>query len=117
MRVAKSGGWSGPEGRIGFEPSGAAAGLPESWLDEGLELRFRAGGEQFRPLGRAYSHPLKRWLHDASVVPWMRARIPLLYRADRLVAVADLWLGHDVQSAAPDEPRWRVTWTHHPPTY
>jgi tRNA(Ile)-lysidine synthase len=114
-RVDRAHGWSGPEGELRFEPATAGAGLPESWLDAGLELRFRAGGEEFRPLDRPHSHPLKRWFHDAALVPWMRSRIPLLYHSDKLVAVADLWLSHDVTTANPSEPRWRVRWTHHPP--
>jgi tRNA(Ile)-lysidine synthase len=109
-------GWTGPEGELHFAPAEAHPGLPESWLDTGLELRFRAGGEDFRPLDRPHSHPLKRWFHDAAIVPWMRSRIPLIFRNDRLVAVADLWLSHDVVAAPPDEPRWRVSWTRHPPT-
>jgi tRNA(Ile)-lysidine synthase len=113
--VGKTGGWSGPEGELRFERAAAGTGLPESWLDEGIELRFRAGGEDFRPLDRPHSHPLKRWFHDSGVVPWMRSRIPLLYRSDRLVAVADLWLSDEVRSAASTDPRWRVSWTHHPP--
>jgi len=116
-RVDKLGAWSGPEGELRFQPAAASAGLPESWLDAGLELRFREGGEDFRLLDRPHSHPLKRWFHDAGVVPWMRSRIPLLYRSEQLVAVADLWLSHDVASALPGEPRWRVIWTRHPPTH
>jgi tRNA(Ile)-lysidine synthase len=88
--------------------------LPESWLDDGLTLRFRGGGEDFRPLERAHMRPLKRWLQEAAIVPWMRTRIPLLYRRDELVAVADLWLA-DATRAAGDERRWRVLWSHHPP--
>jgi tRNA(Ile)-lysidine synthase len=116
-RLDKVTGWSGPEGKLRFGPAATAAGLPESWLDAGLEVRFRAGGEAFRPLDRPHSHPLKRWFHDAAVVPWMRSRIPLLYRGDTLVAVADLWLSHAVTAAASGEPRWTVSWTHHPPTH
>lgn len=116
-RLDKLHGWSGPEGELHFAPAASGQGLPESWLDTGLELRFRAGGEEFRPLDRPHSHPLKRWFHDAAIVPWMRSRIPLLFRDDRLVAVADLWLSDDVRSVASAEPRWRVSWTHHPPIH
>ena len=105
----------GPRRRLRFEPAATGDGLPESWLDAGLELRFRGGGEDFRPLDRPHSHPLKRWFHDAAIVPWMRSRIPLLYRGDRLVAVADLWLGHDVLSVSSLEPRWRVQLDSPPP--
>jgi tRNA(Ile)-lysidine synthase len=108
--------WNGPEGEIRFEPANDGAGLPGSWLDTGLTLRFRAGGEHFRPLDRERSRSLKDWLHDAGIVPWMRDRVPLLYRGDRLVAIADLSLGADT-AAAPPEQRWRVVWTHHPLLY
>jgi tRNA(Ile)-lysidine synthase len=108
-------GWSGPEGEIAFEPVVSGPGLPQSWLDAGLELRFRGGGEQFQPLERRHSQPLKRWLQEAAIVPWMRSRIPLLFRGERLVAVADLWVADDVRAAGPDEPRWRVVWTRHLP--
>lgn len=116
-RLDKLSRWSGPEGRIEFERLPSGAGLPESWLDSGVELRFRAGGEQFRPVDRDRERPLKDWLQQAGIVPWMRARVPLLYRHDRLVAVADLWLGADVGDAAHDEPRWRVAWTDHAPLF
>jgi tRNA(Ile)-lysidine synthase len=112
-RVARTAPWSGPEGDLGFVPS-ADEGLPLSWLDEGLELRFRAGGERFAPLPGARSVALKRWLHDARIVPWMRGRLPLLYRQGQLVAVADLTLDAAVRDA-PNEPRWRVSWSSHPP--
>ncbi len=86
VRLAPRGRWSGPEGELTLAAAADGPGLPESWLDE-LTLRFRAGGEQFQPLGRAHRQPLKRWLQEAGVVPWMRSRIPLLYRGDELVAV------------------------------
>src|SRR6185436_1242587 len=79
--------WSGPEGSVSFASSDSGAGLPASWLDAGLELRFRAGGERFHALGSARERPLKDWLHEAAVVPWMRDRVPLLFRGETLVAV------------------------------
>jgi tRNA(Ile)-lysidine synthase len=105
--------WSGPEGRVAFAPA-AAPGLPQTWLEAGLTLRFRIGGERFRPLGRTSGCSLKRWLQEQAVVPWMRGRLPLLFRGEQLVAVADLVLDDSARSA-PDEPRWRVVWTDHPP--
>jgi len=108
--------WLGPEGDLRFEPAASEPGLPESWLDAGLELRFRTGGEDFRPLDRAHGQPLKRWFQEAAIVPWMRSRIPLLYRGDRLVAVGDLWLADETRAAA-REPRWRVSWSNHPPLH
>lgn len=109
--------WSGPEGEIAFAPAGSEPGVPESWLAGGLTLRFRGGGEQFQPLDRRHRQPLKRWFQEGGVLPWMRSRIPLLYRGAQLVAVGDLWLAIEVRTAPADEPRWRVQWTGHPPVY
>jgi tRNA(Ile)-lysidine synthase len=115
-RLDASGRWTGPEGELRFEPvtDAAAAGLPDSWFEAGLELRFRAGGEAL--LGRAQNRTLKRWLQQAAIVPWMRSRIPLLFRGDRLVAVADLWLADDIGSASAKQ-RYRVVWSNHPRLY
>ena len=110
----KRGRWTGPEGELKFEPLGAGPGLPESWLDDGLTLRFRGGGEVFKPLAHAHNRSLKHWLQEAAIVPWMRARIPLLYRHDDLVAVGDLWVADGTRTAG-DEPRWGVVWSNHPP--
>jgi tRNA(Ile)-lysidine synthase len=107
--------WSGPEGALAFARVAAEPGLPESWLDAGLTLKFRAGGEEFLPLGRRHRQPLKRWLQEAAIVPWMRSRIPLLYRGAQLVAVGDLWLAAETRATDATEPRWRVHWTGHPP--
>ena len=114
-RLPARGPWRGPEGALAFEHAIAGPGLPESWLDEGLTLRFRAGGEEFLPLGRRHRQPLKRWLQEAAILPWMRSRIPLLYRGTQLVAVGDLWLAAETHAAEATERRWRVQWTGHPP--
>jgi tRNA(Ile)-lysidine synthase len=114
-RLAARGPWFGPEGELTFELAAAEPGLPESWLDEGLTLKFRAGGEEFLPFGRRHRQPLKRWLQEAAILPWMRSRIPLLYRGGELVAVGDLWLAAETRTADATEPRWRVHWTGHPP--
>jgi tRNA(Ile)-lysidine synthase len=105
--------WAGPEGRLAFVPAPEGDGLPESWLAEGLTLRFRAGGERLRPRGRRHHHTLKQLFQGSGVVPWMRSRMPLLFRGDALVAIGDLALSADVDAAPVDEPRWRVRWTHH----
>jgi len=105
--------WSGPEGRLELCRTDGP-GLPDSWVRQGLTVRFRVGGERFKPLDRAHSRKLKKWLQLAGVVPWMRGRIPLLYRDSALVAVADLWLSDDVRQPPAGEPVWRVNWTDHP---
>jgi tRNA(Ile)-lysidine synthase len=106
-------GWTGPEGRLELVPS--VQGLPASWLEAGLTLRFRAGGERLRPRGRQHHHTLKDLFQEDGIVPWMRARVPLLYRGDALVAVGDLWVSDEDDVVPENEPRWRVQWTEHPP--
>ncbi len=78
-----------PEGRLIVRRAEAGQGVRgDVWRSaEGLEVRFRRGGERFRPAGRAHRRRLKSLLQEAGVPPWHRAGLPLLYRADELVAV------------------------------
>ena len=105
--------WSGPEGRVRLV-SGPGQGLPANWAEEGFGVRFREGGERFRPMGRPHSRPLKKWLQEARVPPWLRARIPLLYREEALVAVGDLWIADAAAESARNRNRCQVQWTDHP---
>ncbi|MCD6045726.1 MAG: tilS [Gammaproteobacteria bacterium] len=50
-------------------------------------IRFRTPGERFHAAGRVGSHPLKKLFQEWGVPPWQRARIPLIYIQDELVAV------------------------------
>jgi tRNA(Ile)-lysidine synthase len=67
---------------------------------EGLDLppgtpvtvRLRHGGERLKPAGHAHHRELKKLLAERGVPPWLRARVPLVYRESELVAVADLWI-------------------------
>jgi tRNA(Ile)-lysidine synthase len=105
--------WVGPEGRVELVPAHDGRGLPQSWLDEGLTLRFRRGGERFRPHDRAHRHSLRSLFQERGVVPWLRDRVPLIYRGSELAAIGDLWHSADAAAAGPNEPRWRVQWTEH----
>ena len=112
--VSRARPWNGPEGKLQLV-SGTGPGLPGNWAEEGFSVRFRVGGERFRPMGRQHSRPLKKWLQEAGVPPWLRARIPLLYREDALVAVGDLWVTAAVGDKGDSRTRWQVQWTDHPP--
>ncbi|HEY8521263.1 MAG TPA: tRNA lysidine(34) synthetase TilS [Gammaproteobacteria bacterium] len=112
-RLALDAPWQGPEGRLEAVPT-AGEGIAAPWLAEGLELRFRAGGERFKPAGRAHSVSLKHWLQDEGIVPWMRDRVPLLFRGGRLVAVADLAVAAEALAASQNAPRYRIAWSDHP---
>ncbi len=97
-------------GWLRFE-SEAPEGLAPSLIKRGLELRYREGGEEILLQGQQHTKKLKNLLQEASVVPWMRDRIPLLYCDDRLVAVADLW----VSASAAGSPGTAIHWEAHPP--
>lgn len=80
-------------GRVGLEP-GEGEGL---WLapDDSPQLRWRAGGESFRPAGRRHSTRLKKLLQEQGVPPWWRDRVPLLYLEGELQVVGGRWPCHD----------------------
>ncbi len=50
---------------------------------------FRRGGEKVRGAGWRHSKSLKQYLHEQGVPPWWRHRVPLLFCAGELAAVAD----------------------------
>ncbi|WP_217476778.1 tRNA lysidine(34) synthetase TilS [Stutzerimonas stutzeri] len=58
-------------------------------LDGRLQVRYRQGGETLNVPGRG-RRDLKRLLNEAGLPGFVRSRLPLLYRADQLVAVANL---------------------------
>lgn len=68
----------------------ADLGPPGGW-----QIKFRAGGEYCRPAGRDHGGPLKKWLQEYAVVPWMRQRLPLVYAGGTLAAVAGLFVCAD----------------------
>ncbi|GLS24720.1 tRNA lysidine(34) synthetase TilS [Marinibactrum halimedae] len=57
-----------------------------------LTFAFRQGGERCKPYGRHKSQTLKKLLQEASLEPWLRDRVPLLYCGEKIVAVGDLWV-------------------------
>jgi len=60
-------------------------------FDAPLLVRWRQGGERILLPGRAHSQALKHVLQERAVPPWRRARLPLLFDAERLQAAgADL---------------------------
>ncbi|HEX2666856.1 MAG TPA: tRNA lysidine(34) synthetase TilS [Gammaproteobacteria bacterium] len=85
---------------------------------EGLRVAFRSGGESCRPAGHGHARPLKKWLQEMHVVPWLRDRLPLIYGesgADgELLAVAGLF-ACEPHAARPGEAGLRIEWRGHPP--
>lgn len=82
--------------------------------DEGLRIAFREGGESCRPAGRAHARPLKKWLQELHVVPWLRGRLPLVRAGSELLAVAGLFVC-EPHAARSGEPGLRIEWRGHPP--
>ena len=73
-------------------PAGELSG---GMIDGPLEVRWRQGGERIRLHAGGPRRQLKDLLREEGIRPWMRDRIPLVYRDGRLVAVADLWADVD----------------------
>ena len=70
-----------------------------------MTVRFRQGGEHFRPVGRHHGQELKKLLQEAGIPPWERERSPLVYRGEALLAVVGLGVAAE-GAAAPGEPGW-----------
>ena len=69
-----------------------------------LRVRYRQGGEVLALPGRGH-RDLKRLLNERGVPVFIRGRLPLLYRGDELLAVAN-FPGLD----GPADTSWRLVW-------
>ena len=69
-----------------------------------LRVRYRQGGEVLRLAGRG-RRDLKRLLNEAGVPGFLRGRLPLLYRGEELLAVANV---PQLSVAGPDT--WQFAW-------
>lgn len=69
-------------GRLELRPRPQKAAL--------LDVSFRDGGERVETDDGSHRN-LKDILRERRVAPWLRARVPLVYHEDTLVAVGDVW--------------------------
>lgn len=76
---------------------------------QGVVVRYRRGGEECRPAPHAATRPLKKLLQEATVPPWDRERLPLIYVGGRLAAVASYWICAPCHAGA-DEEGIRFEW-------
>jgi tRNA(Ile)-lysidine synthase len=88
-------------------------GLSRVRLPAQLELRPRRGGESFHPMQREHRRPLRKWLQERGVLPWLRDHVPLLYAGEELVCIADLACGAEY-AAREGEDSWEVCWRDRP---
>ncbi len=93
-------------GQLRMEKTIGAGLCAGALTDRVLMVRFRQGGERFRPVGRRHSQELKKLLQQAGIPPWQRQRLPLLYREETLLAVAGLGVAAD-HAVEPGEAGWR----------
>ena len=76
-----------------------------------LTIRARRGGERLRPARAGPRRALKSLLQEARVPVAERARLPLIFAAETLIAVAGLWLDESVQASAASRQRARLIWS------
>ncbi|HEY8540037.1 MAG TPA: tRNA lysidine(34) synthetase TilS [Steroidobacteraceae bacterium] len=88
-------------------------GLKRSALPSCVQVRARRGGERLRLPQHAHRRELKKLLQDASVLPWWRDRLPLVFVGDTLIAVADLWIEASF-AAGRDEEGVEIVWEGRP---
>ena len=75
-----------------------------------FRIEFRKGGERCQPNGRKHSQSLKKLMQEYLIEPWWRARVPLIYLEDRLLAVGDYWIC-EIKESDVELPRLKVSWT------
>jgi tRNA(Ile)-lysidine synthase len=80
-------------------------------LPDTLELRERRGGESLRPGTRARTQPLKKLMQAARMTVEDRARLPLLFAGDRLLAAGDRWFDASIMANDKSRRRARLVWT------
>jgi tRNA(Ile)-lysidine synthase len=75
-----------------------------------LTVCFRQGGERLR--AHHGGAALKDLLQQAGIAPWQRSRVPLVMHAERIIAVADLWVDPAYRVSGDDAPpdRGRLRW-------
>ncbi|HLA70303.1 MAG TPA: tRNA lysidine(34) synthetase TilS [Steroidobacteraceae bacterium] len=79
-----------------------------------VTLAPRRGGEKLRPGVRARMQALKTLMQSAKIPVDQRARMPLLFIGDRLVAAGDRWIDASVAATVKSRRRARLRWKRTP---
>ena len=99
--------WAGGVVRF-VETSGS--GIARRWLEGvSLTIRARQGGERIKHHPARPRRSLRNVLQESGLPPWERERLPLLWRADRLVWVGGVGV-EDAFACAPDEAGIQPVW-------
>lgn len=88
-------------------------GLDAARLPQTLRVRRREGGETLKPAADARTQTVQHLCQAQGVLPWMRDALPLVFAADRLLAVGDLWLDA-CHRVAVDAPGIAIRWERAP---
>lgn len=72
-------------------PGGWELSADPDWPEGDCRVHFRRGGERAKPVDRQRSQTLKKLLQEVGLEPWLRDRVPLVYRSGELLAVGDLF--------------------------
>ncbi|PTQ80093.1 tRNA(Ile)-lysidine synthase [Nitrosospira multiformis] len=91
---------------------GAGIGL-QKINEQSITIRLRQGGERLRPDCNRPRRSLKNLLREASLPPWQRQRLPLIFSGEQLVCVPGIGVDCDFQ-AADDEQGLVVEWQANP---
>ena len=83
-----AGAWQDPASPLAIPDNGVLS-LTGQIPDGPLQIRYREGGEVMALPGRGH-RDLKRLLNENGVPSFVRGRLPLLYKDDQLLAVANL---------------------------
>jgi tRNA(Ile)-lysidine synthase len=100
-------------GRLELQ-SAARGPIDADALPSELSIHWRSGGERLRPRRNGPSKSLKSLLQSTRVPLAERARVPLLFDADHLVAVGDLWSDASIQADEDAKHRARFVWHRYP---
>jgi tRNA(Ile)-lysidine synthase len=90
-----------------------AGGLDPSRVGEVLSVRRREGGETLKPAAGARTQSVQHLCQSQGVLPWMRDALPLVFAADALIAIGDLWLDARFRAAA-GAPGLAIRWERAP---
>lgn len=90
-------------------PGGGVLAPSPGWPGSEYRVRYRRGGERAHPSDRVHSQTLKKLLQERALEPWLRDRVPLVYRAGELVAVGGLFTCDVAGLTQAPPPRWRFS--------
>jgi tRNA(Ile)-lysidine synthase len=88
-------------------------GLRLADLPPHFDVEFRRRGDFLRPVGHVHRRSLKNLFQEAGILPWWRARLPMIRIEGALAAVGDLWVA-DEFAARPGEEGIDILWDGRP---